>query len=133
MKIVIHRGTHEIGGSCVEIRSLNSRIVVDIGLPLQGPDGSSFDIQSYSHMDGPQLVSEGRLPHIVDFYKWDVASDPIDGLLVSHAHLEHYGFLPYLRSDLCCYMGEATRRLIDLTAMFTPFEGYIGRYQPIKI
>ena len=45
----------------MEISSLNSRIVVDIGLPLQGPDGCSFDIQNYNHMDGPQLVSEGLL------------------------------------------------------------------------
>ena len=34
MKIIIHRGTHEIGGSCVEIRSKKSRILIDIGMPL---------------------------------------------------------------------------------------------------
>jgi len=34
MKIIIHRGTHEIGGSCVEIQSKKSRILMDIGMPL---------------------------------------------------------------------------------------------------
>jgi Cft2 family RNA processing exonuclease len=30
MKIIIHRGTHEIGSSCVEIQSKKSRILIDI-------------------------------------------------------------------------------------------------------
>lgn len=34
MKIKIHRGTQEVGGSCVELQSGDTRIVVDLGLPL---------------------------------------------------------------------------------------------------
>ena len=34
MQIVIHRGTHEIGGSCVEIRTRQTKILLDLGLPL---------------------------------------------------------------------------------------------------
>jgi len=30
MNITIHRSTHEIGGSCIEITSKNSKIVIDI-------------------------------------------------------------------------------------------------------
>lgn len=34
MTITIHRGTHEIGGSCVEIRTPQAKILLDLGLPL---------------------------------------------------------------------------------------------------
>ena len=43
MKIIIHRGTHEIGGSCVEIQSKKSRILIDIGMPLVKKDGDRFN------------------------------------------------------------------------------------------
>ena len=34
MRICIHRGTREIGGTCVEIESQGKRLVLDVGLPL---------------------------------------------------------------------------------------------------
>jgi ribonuclease J len=34
MNLIIHRGTNEIGGSCIEIATNKSRVLIDIGLPL---------------------------------------------------------------------------------------------------
>ena len=34
MKACIHRGTKEIGGTCIEIESEGKRIILDVGLPL---------------------------------------------------------------------------------------------------
>lgn len=34
MRLCIHRGTHEIGGTCIEIEAQGKRIILDIGLPL---------------------------------------------------------------------------------------------------
>ena len=47
MRFIIHRGTKEIGGSCVEIWTDNKRIVIDIGMPLVEKDGSEFDFTKY--------------------------------------------------------------------------------------
>ena len=52
MKIIIHRGTHEIGGSCVEIQSKKSRILIDIGMPLVKKDGDRFDFREYENVPG---------------------------------------------------------------------------------
>ncbi|MBB3303253.1 Cft2 family RNA processing exonuclease [Rhizobium sp. BK077] len=50
LQICIHRGTNQIGGSCVEMQCAGKRIVVDLGLPLGGeleaaelPDIPSID------------------------------------------------------------------------------------------
>lgn len=32
--LTIHRGTHEVGGSCVEIRTDKAKILIDLGMPL---------------------------------------------------------------------------------------------------
>ena len=34
MTLTIHRGTHDIGGSCVEIRTNKAKILIDLGMPL---------------------------------------------------------------------------------------------------
>lgn len=126
MKLTIHRGTHEIGGSCVEISSGDSRIVVDIGMPLVDETGERFDEKKYKNLSGPKLIDNKILPDINGFYKWDLESEPIDGLLLSHSHSDHYGFYGYLRNDLRYHLGEGTRRIIDLNGRL------FGNRDPIK-
>jgi ribonuclease J len=128
MLLTIHRGTHEIGGSCVEITSQDSRIVIDIGMPLIKEGGGKFDFKEYKHLSGRELVQARVLPDIKGFYEWDTSNKPIDGLLVSHAHMDHYGFLPYISQNLHCYLGEGTKRLIDITSLFLGFKTAINKH-----
>jgi len=46
MQLIIHRGTKEIGGSCVEIQSGDSRILIDFGVPLVDSKKQPFDSKS---------------------------------------------------------------------------------------
>jgi len=41
-------------------------------------------------------------------------------VVVSHAHLDHYGLLPLARPDLRVYIGEATARILAEAAFFSP-------------
>jgi len=132
MKIIIHRGTHEIGGSCVEIQSKKSRILIDIGMPLVKKDGDRFDFREYENVPGPELVKEKVLPDIGGVYAWNTDKKMIDGVLISHPHIDHYGFFGYLHKDICFYLGEATKKIIDLTVIFTPVEGSISNYHTIQ-
>ncbi len=34
MKLIIHRGAKQIGGSCVELATDRTRLIIDAGLPL---------------------------------------------------------------------------------------------------
>jgi len=67
MKIVIHRGTHEIGGSCVEIRSKKSRILIDIGMPLVKKGGDRFNFKEHENTPGPELVRKRCCLILVEF------------------------------------------------------------------
>ena len=132
MKIIIHRGTHGIGGSCVEIQSKKSRILIDIGMPLVKKDGDRFDFREYENTPGPELVKEKVLPDIGGVYAWDTKKKMIDGVLISHPHIDHYGFFGYLNKDICFYLGEAAKKITDLTVIFSPVRGSISNYHPIE-
>lgn len=132
MKLIIHRGTHEIGGSCVEVIGQDNKILIDIGMPLVNDDGEKFNFMEYKGLSGPKLVARGVLPEVKGCYSWDNENKNIDGLLLSHPHQDHYGFINYLAEDIPIYLGEATKKLIDITVEFTSVQGSIKNPQYIK-
>lgn len=94
MKVRIHRGAKQIGGTCVEIESEEDRIAIDFGLPL---DGDANDMA---------LVP-------------DLALDSLRGIVISHPHIDHYGLLHYAPESVPVLMGAAGRRIIRAAAPFT--------------
>ncbi len=123
MNFKIHRGTQEIGGSCVEIWTENTRIVVDIGMPLVDSEGKQFNYSKYKALSTSELIEKGILPKIQGFYPDD--SDLIDGLIISHAHMDHYGLFNHLNANITCYLGKATNAIIELSSIFTPAQNNI--------
>jgi hypothetical protein len=56
MNFKIHRGTKEIGGSCVEVWTDTSRIVIDLGMPLVNPDQTPFDARETDNRSREELI-----------------------------------------------------------------------------
>ena len=120
MKFKIHRGTKEIGGSCVEIWTENTRILIDFGMPLVEKDGREFDFRKYKSLNVNELVNKGILPDIQGLY--DKLKNPIDAVVISHPHQDHYGLTNFISEDMQYYLGEATHKIIELNNLFTPQE-----------
>ena len=100
MELTIHRGAQQIGGNCLEIRYGDSAILVDVGLPLDSRD------------DKPLETNEPKpLFHNIRYGR-----KRIDGVLLSHAHLDHYGLAGLLPEEIPIYCGQATAGLIGITA-----------------
>ncbi|MFA6393419.1 MAG: MBL fold metallo-hydrolase [Patescibacteria group bacterium] len=118
MKFKIHRGAKEIGGSCVEVWTEKTRILLDYGLPLVENNGSEFNINNYKALTGKELIEKNILLDVKGIYKDD--NDIIDGIVLSHAHLDHYGLFDFLNPKLQCYLGRATGKIIELNSLFTP-------------
>lgn len=132
MNLTIHRGTHEIGGSCVEVTSGSSRIIIDIGMPLVNSDGEKFSLEDYDALSSEELVSKKVLPDVKGIYKWDKQDKKVDGVLISHPHMDHYGFFNYLRDDTNYYIGESAKKIIDMTCVFTSMKGTISKFTPLE-
>ena len=115
MQVTIHRGTKQIGGSCVEVRSGNDRILLDLGLPLAAPGE-----------DGPQtkgrtvaeLVRDGTLPGIAGVYAG--GSPDVRAIVLSHVHQDHTGLAGFAHPDIPVFATEGTWALTDALAPFVP-------------
>ena len=107
MRCRIHRGCHEIGGNCIEIESQGKRIVLDIGLPLKNE-------------------TTALVPDISGLISPD---DSLLGIFISHPHPDHYRLLERITQRVPIFMGETARRIIEVSAFFTPLPK-LGRSKP---
>lgn len=118
MQFIIHRGTQEIGGTCVEITTDQTRILIDFGMPLVDDRKKSFDSKTLIGKSVDDLKKLKILPDIKGLYKTEHKS--IDAILISHSHMDHYGFLSYVHNDIPVYMSQGAQELIDVSSIFTP-------------
>ena len=101
MRARIHRGTQEIGGTCIELESSGRRIALDVGLPLDaGEDGH-----------------DALLPHVSGFREVD---DSLEGVVISHPHQDHYGLAKHVRSGVPICIGEAANRILEAASRYVP-------------
>ena len=92
MQIVIHRGTHQIGGAATEISTDKTRIIIDMGDELS--------------MDNDFVPSPLSIPGVTD------SNGRCDAVLCTHYHGDHIGQLKNLRDEIPVYMGALARDII---------------------
>lgn len=114
MKLIIHRGTHTIGGNCIEIDSDGHRIILDLGLPLMGRDG----LEIIPCKAGNTSETDGLLPNVSGLYRNH--GPAVDAVLLSHAHMDHHGLLGHVHPDIPVYMSRGSHALIDIGNVFYP-------------
>lgn len=127
MHFKIHRGTQEIGGSCVEVWTETTKILIDFGMPLVEKDGREFDFNKYKDLPPDKLIQAGVLPDVKGIYSND--NFLINGLLISHAHQDHWGLYNFINPEIKCYLSRATKKLIEINNLFTPHNTVIKNPQ----
>ncbi len=100
-RVCVHRGTQQIGGTCVELSCDGARILLDLGLPLDSGDTDPAAL--LPPVPGLLTCEPGLL-----------------ALVLSHGHADHWGLAPYGRPDLPIVTGAATRRILRAAAAFVP-------------
>jgi ribonuclease J len=117
MNLNIHRGTHQIGGTCVELCSGKTRIILDYGLPLTTTNGQEFNESSLQERIVAELIKERVLFDIPGLYQ---GQEPqVSGILISHSHKDHYGLLKFVHPNIPVYISEGALKLIDVLNVFT--------------
>ncbi len=124
MELTVYRGSNQIGGTCVELKSGSSRILVDLGMPLNDKDGHDFLIDPlkgkkvWDKTDIAALKQSGILPDIKGLYQDD--KKDFDAILVSHSHGDHYGLLQFANPTIPVVMGPGATRMIETLNAFVP-------------
>lgn len=89
MKILIHKGTNEIGGSCIELSTDNTTILLDYGTPLK--------------RESKQVSIDKK----------------IDAIIISHPHQDHFGEIDTIDIKIPVYCGELSLALMNAAKVFT--------------
>ena len=116
MKLTIHRGTKEIGGSCIEVTTATTRLILDLGLPLVDALREPFDSRSALAKPVEILKSEKVIPAISGLFDTDHPAP--DAVLLSHAHPDHAGLLPLSRPTVPIFASEGTSKMMLAAAVF---------------
>lgn len=96
----VHRGTQQIGGTCIELEADGARLLLDLGLPLDADE-----------------LSDDLLPEVSGIR----TDDPtLRAIVVSHGHGDHWGLLPLCNPNVPLAMGAATARIMRAAAPFVP-------------
>jgi len=89
MKINIHRGQNQIGGSIIEISSNETKILFDAGLELDDEKNKT-------------------LPDVPGLFK----NKGFDAIFFSHYHNDHLGLAYMINKDIPVYIGEDSYKII---------------------
>ena len=116
MRLTIHRGTHEIGGTCIELQARKSKILLDFGLPLVDQNREPFNSDKIINKSKEQLIKSGILPSIEGLYKNEETR--FDAILLSHPHQDHYGLLSYVHTEIPIYLSKGCKKLIEVSHFF---------------
>ncbi|MEI8194536.1 MAG: MBL fold metallo-hydrolase [Phycisphaerae bacterium] len=100
MKVCIHRGSKEIGGTCIEIEAQGQRMVLDVGLPLDAMDPLHFPLPLVKGFDKPD-------PSLL-------------AVVISHPHQDHYGLAHRLPKATKFLIGKAADRILTAAEVFSP-------------
>jgi len=97
IRITALGGFREVGRSCLLLQTNESNILLDCGVNVASDDPS----RAYPYLSCPE-------------FKYILSSNELDAIIISHAHLDHSGFVPYLFKSLYdgpVYCTPATRDL----------------------
>lgn len=104
MELIVHRGTQQIGGgSCVEVRTGNTRIIFDVGIPLDAD---------------PYLPKKFFRPKVEGLFDDLPDSKLVDAVFLSHFHPDHSEFARAVNSKIPIYMSEGTKVVMDTLSLF---------------
>lgn len=92
LALTVHRGTQQIGGSCIELASHDGeRLILDAGRPLDAPRDATNLL--------PQTLDTERPAHVV----------------FSHPHMDHWGLIRELPEHWPLWTGAKSAALMHLS------------------
>ena len=89
LTLTVHRGTHQIGGTCIEIEHVSgARLILDAGRQLDAPEGANDSLPASLDCNRPATV------------------------LISHPHQDHWGVIEKLPASWPIWTGSKSAQLI---------------------
>jgi ribonuclease J len=130
MEIIIHRGTHQIGGCVTEIKTKEARIIIDMGTPLPG---SKIENEPEEAKDNIFSLPGVTMPLVTDSDKTENSQEdsvqPCDAVFITHYHGDHIGMIDRLLPEIPLYIGKAAKEIYKIYCDRTKQDEKVKRLQ----
>jgi ribonuclease J len=120
--LTFYGGLNEIGGNKILLEDGDTRVFLDFGMSFAG------EAQYFSGYLTPRGVNGAGdylefdlLPKLRGLYARDMikntdlkyTSPSVDAVFLSHPHMDHVGYLPFIDENISVYCGECTKTIMD--------------------
>ena len=132
MEIIIHRGTHQIGGCVTEIKTEEVRIIIDMGTPLPG---SKTENETGAAEEEVIALPGVTVPVAMDGEADKnenaqmIKSQPCDAVFITHYHGDHIGRIDSLLPEIPLYIGKAAKEIYSIYSGQTKQDEKVKRLQ----
>ncbi|MCK9151667.1 MBL fold metallo-hydrolase [Methanobacterium alcaliphilum] len=126
-QIDFYGGVDEIGGNKIQVSSNDSSIFFDFGKSFKQENLYFSEFLKPRKLNGIlDLVEFDLLPQVKGLYREDYLkhsglnhheNPAAQGILISHAHLDHMGYLHHIREDIPFYMSKESYLIIKALEM----------------
>ncbi|MCX5999138.1 MAG: MBL fold metallo-hydrolase [Chloroflexi bacterium] len=130
LNLSFYGGANEIGGNKILLEAEATRVFLDFGTSYSSEE-LYFEFPMLRPACIDDLLKTNVLPRLPGLYKgagfsvtYGDDGTPsvcgqeerclVHGVLLSHAHMDHYGYLGMLRPDIPVYLSPVSKRLIEL-------------------
>ena len=121
--LTFYGGVNEIGGNKILLEDQATRVFLDFGMSFSLANQFFDEFMQPRKCNGiVDLLEFGLLPDLEGIYRCDYLNHcklpsgetpSIDGVLLSHAHMDHSSYIHYLREDIPIHCTQASKDIMQ--------------------
>jgi ribonuclease J len=142
--LIFHGGINEIGGNKILLEDKGTKVFLDFGMQMGKANQYFAEFSNPRKLTGfGDMFEFDLLPDIKGIYRRDYSKHmgygdhdqetSIDGVLLTHAHVDHCAYIHYLRPEIPIYCSEASNLIMQGFQDMGGDEQYITYKENFKI
>jgi ribonuclease J len=147
VSLTFYGGINQIGGNKILLEDNGTKIFLDFGMNFEEHQNYFTEYMPPRKCNSiNDFIYLNLLPNLNGIYRRDYCKhmgldfkedNSVDGILISHAHIDHVGYVHFLRKDIPTYVSSETKAIMEMfsrigAAGFEEFTGFKPSFQLIS-